>query len=91
MLYKRQKHDLNSVISRLCIKLEAKLWLKIPLCRLQPLPLMWPINNVDVQQLENEFVIGYRDGNRVLYVSMYNNKVESLDVSSDIFDSWSSL
>ena len=91
MLRKRQKQDSNFVISRLCIKPEAKSRLKIPLCQLRTLPLVRPINKVDVQRLENEFVTGNRDGNLVLYVSIYNDKAESLDVLSDIFDSWSRL
>ena len=52
---------------------------------------MRPINEVDVQRLENEFVTSYRDGDRVLYVSIYNDKVETLDITSDMFDSWSDL
>ena len=48
MLHKRQKRDSNSVIDCLYIKPEAKLRLKIPLCRLHTLPLMWSINEVDV-------------------------------------------
>ena len=91
MLHKRQKRDSNSVISRLRIELEAKSGFKILLCRLRTLPLVKPINKVDVQRLENEFVIGYRDGDWVLYVSIYNDKAESLDVTSNIFDSWSGL
>ena len=91
MLCKRQKQDSNSVISHLRIEPEAKSGFKILLCRLRTLPLVRPINEVDVQRLENKFVTGYRDGDRVLYVSIYNNKAESLDVTSDIIDSWSSL
>ena len=91
MLCKRQKQDLNFVISCLRIKSKAKSRLKTLLYWLCTLPLVRPINEVDVQRLENEFATGYRDGDWVLYVSIYNNKVESLDVSSDIFDSWSGL
>ena len=91
VLRKRQKRDSNSVISRLRIKPEAKSRFKISLCRLRTLPLVRPINEVDVQQLENEFVTSYRDGNRVLYVSIYNDKAETLDVTSNMFDSWSGL
>ena len=91
MLRKRQKRDPNSVINRLRIKPEAKSRFSIPLCRLRTLPLMRPINKVDVQRLENEFVTGYRDGDRVLYVAMNNDKAETLDVTSDMYDSWSSL
>ena len=91
MLGKRQKCDSNSVINRLRIEPEAKSRFSIPLCRLCTLPLVRPINEVDVQWLENEFVTGYRDGNRVLYVSIYNDRAETLDVTSDLYDSWSSL
>ena len=91
MLRKRQKRDSNFVISYLGIKSETKLHLKILLYRLHTLRLVRPINKVDVQQLENEFVTSYRDNDRVLYVSIYNDKAKSLDVSSDIFDLWSGL
>ena len=91
MLRKRQKSDSNSVINRLRIKPEAKSRFSIPLCWLRTLPLVRPINKVDVQRLENEFVTGYRDGDRVMYVSIYNDKAETLDVTSDMYDSWSSL
>ena len=91
MLHKGQKRDSNSVISRLRIKSKAKLRFRIPLCRLRTLPHVRPINKVDIQRLENEFVRGYRDGDQVLYVSIYNDKAETLDVTSDMFDSWSGL
>ena len=91
MLCKREKRDSNSVISCLRIEPEAMSRFKIPLCRLRTLPLVRPINDVDVQRLENEFVTGYRDSDRVLYVSIYNDKAETLDVTSDMFDSWSGL
>ena len=35
--------------------------------------------------------MGYRDGDRVLYVAIYNDKAETLDVTSDLYDSWSGL
>ena len=91
MLCKRQKRDSNSVINRLRIEPEAKSQFSILLCRLHTLPLVRPINEVDVQRLENEFVTGYRDGDQVLYVAIYNDKAETLDVSIDMYDSWSSL
>ena len=76
MLRKKQKCNSNSVISRLRIKPEANSCLKILLSRLRILTLVRPMNEVDVQQLENDFVTNYRDGNRVLYVLMYNDKAE---------------
>ena len=48
MLCKRQKRDSNSVINRLRIELEAKSHFSIPLYRLRTMPLMRPINEVDV-------------------------------------------
>ena len=91
MLRKRQKRDSNSVINRLRIELEAKSRFSILLCRLRTLPLVRPINEVDVQRLENEFVTGYCDSDLVLYVAIYNDKAETLDVTSDLYDSWSGL
>ena len=58
MLRKRQKRDPNSVINRRRIEPEAKSHFSIPLYRLRTLPLVRPINKVDVQRLENEFVTG---------------------------------
>ena len=87
MLRKRQKCGSNVIINCVCIKREAKLQLKIPLCRLRALPLMRPINEVDMQQMENEFITSYRNGDQVLYVLMYNDKAKSLDVYNDISDS----
>lgn len=87
---KAQKDDSNSVIQRVRIKPLNKSRFSIPLCRLQCLPLVRPINEVDVNRLENEFVMGYRDGDRALYVSPYNNLDEVLLVSDNIMASWSS-
>jgi hypothetical protein len=61
------------------------------LCRLQCLPLVRPISEVNVARLQNEFVMGYRDGDRAMYVSPYNNLDEVLHISDNIRASWSSL
>ena len=88
LLCKEQKQDLISVIDQLCMKLEEKSSLKIPLCRLRALLLVCSINEVDVQRIENEFVNGYRDGDRILYITLYNNHKDSFEVSDDIMTSW---
>ena len=49
--------------------------------------LVRPISEVDVTRLQYEFVMGYRDGNRAMYGSPYNNEV--LYVFEDIRASWS--
>ena len=86
-----QKDDSIGVIHRVRIKPLSKSRFSIPLCRLQCLPLVRPISEVDVARLQNEFVMGYRDGDRAMYVSLYNNLDEVLLVSDDIRASWSSL
>ena len=88
---KSQKEDSNAVIHRVQIKPLNKSRFSIPLCRLRCLPHVRPINEVYVSRLENEFVMGYRDGDRALYVSPYNNMNNVLYVSDDIMASWSSL
>ena len=85
-----QKVDSINVINQLRIKPSSKSRFAIPLCRLQYLLLVRPISEVNVQRLENDFVMGYRDGDRVLYVSAYNGEDVVLTVTEDICDSWSS-
>ena len=79
------------MIQRVRFKPLGKSRFAIPLCRLRCLPLVRPINDVDVARLENEFVMGYRDGDRAMYISLYNNLDEVLDVSDEIKSSWSPL
>jgi hypothetical protein len=89
LLRRCQKEDSNAVIHRVRMKPVQKSRFSIPLCRLRCLPLVRPIIETDVSRLENEFVMGYRDGDRALYVSPYNNLSEELHVSDDIHNSWS--
>lgn len=91
LIRRSQKEDSNSVIHRVRLKPIGKSRFPIPLCRMRCLPLVRPLNDVDVNRLENEFVMGYRDGDRALYVSPYNNLDEVLHVSEDIKESWSPL
>ena len=63
----------------------------IPLCHMHPLPLAQSINEVNVQGLENKFVIVYRDGACVLYVSIYDNQDLTLDITKDISSFWIDL
>ncbi len=85
---KLEKTDFNSVINSLRIRPLSKSRLSIPICRLEPLPLVRPILEFDVQLLENEFLNGYREGDRVLYVSIVNDRGESLCVTEDKLSSW---
>ena len=90
-LRKTQKEDSNGVIQRLRIKPIVKSRFSILLCRLQCLPLVHPISEVEVQRLECEFVMGYREEDRVMYVLSFNDVSVDMSVSLDIVSSWSPL
>ena len=44
----------------------------ISLCQLILLPIVRPILAINVQLLENKFMNGYREGDRVPYISPYD-------------------
>ena len=67
-----QRTNFNSLIGGLCMKPHSKSRLSPSFCRLIPLPLVRLVLEVDVQLLKNEFVNGYQEGDRVLYVSPYD-------------------
>ena len=48
-----------------------------------------PIGEMGVQHLEREFVKGYRDGDRVMYISAYNNEMMTSEVTDDVKAAWS--
>jgi hypothetical protein len=48
-----------------------------------------PVGEMEIQHLEQEFVKGYRDGDRVMYISMYNNEELSSDVTEEVKADWS--
>lgn len=75
-----QNTNFNSLIGGLRMKPFSKSRFSIPLCRLIPLPVVRPILEIDVQLLENEFVNGYREGDRVLYVSPYDKDGNTMDI-----------
>lgn len=78
-----QKSDHNKVITDLRTKPITKSRFLIPLCRLKTYPKVRPIVKYDVEMLANEFVKGYRDGDRVLYVSPFDVDSKDLAVRED--------
>ena len=44
--------------------------MQIPLCRLVPMPMVWPTLASDILALEQQFVYGYEEGARIFYVSI---------------------
>ena len=47
-----------------------------------------PILEFDVRLLVNKFLNRYREGDRVLYVFIFNDREESLCVIDDKLNSW---
>jgi hypothetical protein len=78
-----QKSDYNTVIFSLRTKPIKKSRFLIPLCRLKTYPKVRPIVDSDVEMLANEFVKGYREGDRVLYVSPFDITDKNLAVRKD--------
>ena len=48
-----------------------------------------PVGDMRIQHLEREFVKGYRDRDRVMYISMYNNEELSSKVTEEVKADWS--
>jgi hypothetical protein len=76
------------VISNLRIKPSGKFRIFIPICRLVSLAVVRHVLEVDVQFLENEFINGYREGDKVLYVSVYDKKGNQFELNAEIEATW---
>lgn len=88
-LRKSLKVDSNSFIkSRYFQPGTRKCELLIPLCRMVALPLVRPILQTDIRRLEQDFIDGYRGGDRCFYVSLTNDQGVSKDVTPMIMETW---
>ena len=88
-MQKPHKTDFNSVINNLRIKPSGKSRISIPICRLVSLAVVRPVLEVDVQFLENEFINGYREGDRILYVSVYDKKKSNqFELNAEVEATW---
>lgn len=88
---KKLKVDTNGLINELRIVPVKKSRLQVPLCRMIVMDEVRAVGELDVQRLESEFVNGYREGDRVLFISAFNSLDMSCDVSDDIVESWSPI
>ena len=82
-----KRTNFNSIINQLRVTSHAKSRLFVPLYRFVFLPLVRPILEGDVQLLEAEFSNTYREGHRVLYVSIAKNDGFCLDVTDETVSS----
>lgn len=86
-----KKKNFSSIISSLWMCPFFKSCFLMPICRLEPLPVLRSILEIDVYLLENDFSSGYREGNSMLYVSVINNLGVSLMVTMEKLETWSPL
>ena len=79
MQRKLEKRDYHSILNNMRF---LELGLRIPLCKLVPLPRVRPMQEVDVWRLEVQFEDsdGYDDVDRALYVSIFNDKEATCNV-----------
>jgi len=76
----RERHRVNLVatIANLRMKLNYLFRLQIPLCQMVVMPMVRPTLPCDIDLLEHDFTIEYRDGATVFYVTTTNEAGESL-------------
>lgn len=86
---KQLKVDTIGLINTLRIQPIMKSRLEVPLCRMIVMDEVRPVGEIDVQRLESEFMNGYRDGDRVLYISPYNNLETTRDLTEEEIATWS--
>lgn len=88
---KAQRLDTVSIISSLRITSSDLSRMKIPLCRLIPMPMVRPTLSCDLKLLENQFIHGYEEGARVFYVSISNEEGQSGIFSATEKEEWGPL
>ena len=71
-LTNKRKVNSTSMIFSICVR--PKFPLHIPLCRMVPMPIVRPTLNGNISKLEAGFFNGYRDIDRVFYISATDSK-----------------
>ena len=89
----RRTQKVNSVasIASLRMKPHCISRLRIPLCCLAEMPMVRLTLQSDIARLQEDFVIGYRDGSAVFYVSVTNEQGEKEDVTEYDKQAWGPL
>ena len=77
----KQNYNFTALINSLRILPLEKSRMKIPLCRMTKMLFVRPSLKTDIEKLEADFLHGYREGDRVFYVSMFNATGTVLEVS----------
>jgi hypothetical protein len=64
------------VLERHKIHPKAKARMNIPLCHMVSTPIMWLALKINVLKMEQTFQMGYRKGDKILYIFPMNQKGE---------------
>ena len=72
-LTNKWKVNFTSIIFAICAGPNARM--RVPLCRMVPMPIVRPALKGDITKLEADFFNGYRDGDCVFYISATDSKV----------------
>ena len=83
------KRKVNSIVTISSIRVEPKSRLLVFLCRMVPMPSVWPALNGDITKLEVDFFNGYRNGDRVFYIAATDSKEDFQFVDDEVCTSWS--
>jgi hypothetical protein len=66
------KINMGEILQKYNITPKRKARMHVPLCMMVPMPIVRPILNIDILKMEQAFHMGYREGNKVLYMSPTN-------------------
>jgi hypothetical protein len=86
-LMKKRKINSSSTISSIRARPNARL--RVPLCRMVSMPIVRYLLKDDITKLEADFFNGYRDGDRVIYLSANDYKRNFQYVDDEVRASWS--
>ncbi len=53
----------------------------VPLCKMVPMPIVRPTLEIDILKFEPAFHMGYKEGDKVFYLSLTNQQGEEEDVT----------
>jgi hypothetical protein len=84
----KEKFNSNSIITSMRMKPTSKSRFRIPLCRMTSLPDVRPVLGPDVEKLIADFAHGYKEGDRVFYVSIHDGRGKIVPVTDEHRSSW---
>ena len=78
------KRNVNSTTTISSIRVGSNFRLFIPLCRIVPMPIVRHVLKCNITKLEADFFNGYRDDDRVFYISTTDSKGDFQFVDDEV-------